>query len=168
MDITNDRVIIYNIRNKPNSPRYNITIPFAEMIALRYCLSRDLSIFIIQPIQESYHKITDWIEQQRNEVVPENFVMINVQDEMPPSQFTKVFNSAKKINSTIQLIEINSAFAKSYLASPNKVFQVNKIISTTSNSIKVVDIADDTDEEEVVQNEITKRKRRVNMTCSIF
>ncbi|KAI2799302.1 hypothetical protein BLOT_014463 [Blomia tropicalis] len=154
VDITNDRVIICNIRNKPNSPRYNITIPFAEMIALRYCLSRDLSIFIIQPIQESYHKLSDWIQQQRNIVIPENFIMILFENEIPPSQFTNIFNSAKKINPRIQLIEINSAFAQSYLASPNKTCKKVKLISTTSNSAEVIDIEDDTDEETEGQNEI--------------
>nr|XP_046913832.1 sentrin-specific protease 6-like [Dermatophagoides farinae] len=166
VQILPDRIVLNRIRLKTGPGEYNITLPYVEMKAIRYCFCSDVSAIFIQPIFESFLKLSEWTRkagannapiQSLKRSVPENFVMINLQADIDPIHLSEFRTAAKECHRDLQVFEINITHATKYLNQPNKLFQSNQIRTSSSsyNHFKrkkddkleeVIDI-DDEDEE---------------------
>ena len=161
IDVRHDRIVFSNITNGGQTKaKYNITVPYVEIIALRYCFDRDISIFVIQPIYESYEKLSKWINANSlNRFIPENFIMIQFESNknVEPQIFTSIKYSAKLLNRDIKIIEINSVFARTYLNTPNKSNNGRSTISKPSVATQEVIHLDDDDDHDDTKGNILNR-----------
>ena len=154
VEIRNDRIVFSNIYNSNLQNKFNITIPFNEVLALRYCFASDISIFVIQPIFESYSKLSQWLRKTDIEpltrIIPENFIMVNFSSPIPKSDLMNIINEAHNCNDSMKIIEINSVFAHSYLNTPNKlnISRSLKRLTKKPTEAEVIHIEDDDDETE--------------------
>lgn len=164
MEIREDRIVFANIHNGLFQNKFNITVPFNEILALRYCFTSDISIFVIQPIYDSYSKLTGWLKSGGGggnsitamRIIPENFVMINFCMPIESEDLDRVIQDAASSNPTMKIIEINPIFAHSYLNTPNKLNIIRTVNSKKRLSnrqpveAEVIHIEDDDDENENV------------------
>lgn len=83
-----------------------------------------LSVFVVQPILDSYTKLHQWLSKNSNNganqsllKVPENYVMIHfAHTPMSPEQFIVFLSRAKGLNPTVKFIQIPGSIAQSYLS----------------------------------------------------
>ena len=168
VDILTDRIFLVNTHNSSSKAKYNITVPFTEINALRYCNERDISIFVIQPIFFSFQKLSNWLNQNSSSpdlprIVPENFIMIHFDGILSTETIDNVCKNSKIINPKIKIIEINSVFAHSYLNTPNKLIshkrQANfRQIKNTVSEVIHLDDEEDEDDESKVNDTILHRQ----------
>ncbi|KAH9415721.1 uncharacterized protein LOC142646254 [Dermatophagoides pteronyssinus] len=184
VEIRPDRIVFNNLISQNKSTKYNITLPYVEMTVIRYCFCSNVSAIFIQPIYESFLKLSDWIKntgannethQILKRLIPENFVMINLEAVINRTHLDEFCKAAKNCQPRLRIIEINISLASAYLNQPNKLFQLNQIVSSTSsddsyNHLKrkkddkteeVIDI-DDEDEEKHGDNQEQEKSNEKN------
>ena len=139
-----DRIILLNLQQKESerrSGKYNITVPYRELDALRYCFVQrqpDMSLVVLQPIYNSYQKLAEWTQQRVANAVPENFVMIHGANTGPGGQLSShqierirrwadadcekaaTESSADSFSRAVKFLSIARTFANTYLSAPNR------------------------------------------------
>lgn len=153
IEIQNDRILLINVRHNQANPLVNITIPYCETAAIRYCFNDCLSAFFIQPIFDSFKKLYSWFnygEDPNFKIVPENYIMIKLNTKPSYDTVKKMKTAAFINNPNIKINEISETFAANYLNKPNKVNNNKRPAKEVKEVIEIED--DDVEDKNSINN----------------
>lgn len=142
IEISNDKITLINVRNVNT---VNISIPYCETAAIRYCVDERISALFIQPIYQSFKKIYCWFNSGKEpnyKDVPENYIMMKLTTQPSISNIGKMKRAASYNKQDIIINKMSVEFALNLFKKPNKVDH-NKQPKNETREEEVIEIEDD-------------------------
>ncbi|KAF7494230.1 Sentrin-specific protease 7 [Sarcoptes scabiei] len=156
LELVEDRIVFHNLYNPTYENRYNITVPYCDIVALRYCFNHEISIIFIHPVNSCFQKLTKFSVSSQyltSRYKIENFITILIdENQIITNEYLENFKrslidplDAKKF------IKIDPKFALECLNRPNKQHLLLKN-HKKDHEVIVLEDDDDANNDENVNN----------------